>query len=33
LQCTVQEGQVWFSSAAETTQFSLACLKPRSLSG
>jgi uncharacterized protein YaeQ len=30
LQCTVQEGQVWFSSAAETTQFSLACLKPRS---
>jgi len=30
LQCTVQEGQVWFSSAAETMQFSLACLKPRS---
>lgn len=29
LQCTVQEGQVWFSSAAETVQFSLACLKPR----
>jgi uncharacterized protein YaeQ len=30
LQCTVQEGQVWFSSAAETMQFSLACLKPKS---
>jgi uncharacterized protein YaeQ len=29
LQCTIQEGQVWFSSAAETVQFSLACLKPR----
>jgi len=33
LQCTVQEGQVWFSNAAETMQFSLACLKPRSLAG
>jgi uncharacterized protein YaeQ len=30
LQCTVQEGQVWFSSAAETMQFSPVCLKPRS---
>jgi uncharacterized protein YaeQ len=33
LQCTVQEGQVWFSSTAETIQFSLACLQPRSLAG
>ena len=30
LQCTVQEGQLWFSSAAEAAQFSLVCLKPRS---
>lgn len=29
LQCTVQEGQLWFSSAAEAAQFSLASLKPR----
>lgn len=29
LQCTVQEGQLWLSNAAETLQFSLACLKPR----
>jgi len=33
LQCTIQEGQLWFSNAAETMQFSLACLKPRSLAG
>jgi len=30
LQCTVQEGQVWFSSAAATIPFTLACLQPRS---
>lgn len=29
LQCTMQEGQLWLSNAAETLQFSLACLKPR----
>lgn len=29
LQCTVQEGQLWLSNAAETLEFSLACLKPR----
>ena len=29
LQCTVQEGQVWFSSAEATLQFSPACLQPR----
>lgn len=30
LQCTVQEGQVWFSSPTETNQFSLVCQQPRS---
>ena len=30
LQCTVQEEQIWFSSAAATAQFSLACLQSRS---
>jgi uncharacterized protein YaeQ len=29
LQCTVQEGQVWFSVAAETVQIELAALKMR----
>lgn len=33
LQCTVQEGQLWFSSAAETAQFSLGSLKPRNPAG
>jgi len=33
LQCTVQEGQLWFGSAAETAQFSLASLKPRNPAG
>ena len=33
LQCTVQEGQVWFSSPTETNQFSLVCLQPRSPAG
>jgi uncharacterized protein YaeQ len=28
LQCTVQEGQLWFSNAAETVQIELAELKP-----
>ena len=27
LQCTVQEGQLWFSDAAETVQVELAALK------
>jgi uncharacterized protein YaeQ len=31
LQCTVQEGQIWFSNAADTAQFSLVCRQPRSL--
>lgn len=31
LQCTVQEGQVWFSSPTETNLFSLVCQQPRSL--
>lgn len=30
LQCTVQEGQIWFGSAAETAQLSLVCLQPMS---
>jgi uncharacterized protein YaeQ len=29
LQCTVQEGQLWFSDAAETVQVELAALKSR----
>jgi uncharacterized protein YaeQ len=33
LQCTVQEGQLWFSSAAEIAQFSLASLQPRNPAG
>jgi uncharacterized protein YaeQ len=28
LQCTVQEGQIWFSDAAETVQLELGVLKP-----
>lgn len=31
LQCTAQEGQIWFGSTAETAQLSLVCLRPRSL--
>lgn len=30
LQCTVQEGQAWFSSAAAALQLSPVCLQPRS---
>lgn len=33
LQCMVQEGQIWFSSAEATLQFSLASLKPRNRAG
>jgi uncharacterized protein YaeQ len=33
LQCTVQEDQIWFSSAEAALQFSLASSKPRSPAG